>query len=73
MKDYPLIDYTEKYNSIMVFDKNRDIFVHRWYPFVEGYSKEFIEEIIQELPSPQKMCYGTFLWEWYDPCRITES
>lgn len=54
MKEYPLIDRTEKYHSIMVFDKNKDVLVHRWYPFVEGYSKEFIEDILQELPfTPQ--------------------
>ena len=50
LKDYPFIDCTEKYNSIMVFGKNKDVLVHRWYPFVEGYSKEFIEDILQELP-----------------------
>ena len=50
MKDYPFIDCTEKYDSIMVFGKNKDALVHRWYPFVEGYSKEFIEDILQELP-----------------------
>lgn len=54
MKYYQIIDCTEKYNSIMVFDKNKDVLVHRWYPFVEGYSKEFIEDILQELSfSPQ--------------------
>lgn len=54
MKDYPIIDCTEKYHSIMVFDKNKDVLVHRWYPFVEGYSKEFIEDILHELPfTPQ--------------------
>ncbi len=54
MREYPLIDCTEKYNSIMVFDKNKNVLVHRWYPFVEGYSKVFIEDILQELPfSPQ--------------------
>ena len=38
----------------MVFDKNKNVLVHRWYPFVEGYSKEFIEDILQELPfAPQ--------------------
>jgi DNA modification methylase len=38
----------------MVFDKNKNVLVHRWYPFVEGYSKVFIEDILQELPfSPQ--------------------
>ena len=49
-KDYKFIDCTEKYHSVMQFDKNKNVFVHRWYPFVEGYSKEFIEDILNELP-----------------------
>lgn len=49
-KEYRLIDCTEKYHSVMQFDKNKNVFVHRWYPFVEGYSKEFIEDILEELP-----------------------
>lgn len=49
MKTYPIIDCTEKYHSIMVFDKNKNVPVHRWYPFVEGYSKEFIDDILSEL------------------------
>ena len=49
MKIYPIIDSTEKYHSIMVFDKNKNVPVHRWYPFVEGYSKEFIDDILSEL------------------------
>lgn len=54
MKNYLLKDCTKKYDSIMVFDKNKNVLVHRWYPFVEGYSKEFIDDILQELPfTPQ--------------------
>ncbi len=49
MKEYKFIDCTEKYHSVMQFDKNKNVFVHRWYPFVEGYSKEFIEDILNEL------------------------
>lgn len=49
MKKYPIIDCTEKYHSIMVFDRNKNVPVHRWYPFVEGYSKEFIDDILSEL------------------------
>lgn len=49
MKNYPIIDCTKKYHSIMVFDKNKNVPVHRWYPFVEGYSKEFIDDILSEL------------------------
>lgn len=51
-KNYKLLDCTKKYHSIMVFDKNKNVLVHRWYPFVEGYSKEFIEDILSELPVP---------------------
>mgnify|MGYP002868967509 CR=1 FL=1 len=54
MREYPLIDCTERYKSVMQFDKNKNVIVHRWYPFVEGYSKEFIEDILAELPfTPQ--------------------
>lgn len=49
MKEYKFTDCTEKYHSVMQFDKNKNVFVHRWYPFVEGYSKEFIEDILDEL------------------------
>ena len=45
-KEYRFIDCTEKYHSVMQFDKNKNVFVHRWYPFVEGYSKEFIKDIL---------------------------
>lgn len=48
-REYPLIDCTDRYHSIMQFDKNKNVFVHRWYPFVEGYSKEFIEDILNEI------------------------
>lgn len=44
-----LIDYTNQYKSIMQFNKNKKVHIHQWYPFVEGYSKEFIESILSEL------------------------
>ncbi|MBD2792593.1 DNA modification methylase [Xenorhabdus sp. 42] len=46
---FKIIDYTERYKSIMQFNKNKNIPIHRWYPFVEGYSKEFIQGILDEL------------------------
>ncbi|WP_210476143.1 hypothetical protein [Pantoea ananatis] len=48
-QDFKVIDYTERYKSIMQFNKNKNIPVHQWYPFVEGYSKEFIQDIVNEL------------------------
>ena len=41
-------DYTDTYGRIMQFNKNKQEPIHRWYPFVEGYSKEFIKSIINE-------------------------
>ncbi|MBP1615732.1 MAG: hypothetical protein H6Q13_3180 [Bacteroidetes bacterium] len=46
---FKIVDYTEKYKSIMQFNKNKSVPIHQWYPFVEGYSKEFIQSILDEL------------------------
>ena len=32
----------------MQFNKNKNTYIHGWYPFVEGYSKEFIRSIVNE-------------------------
>jgi DNA modification methylase len=47
--DFEILDYTGIYERIMQFDKNKTAFIHQWYPFVEGYSKEFITSILNEL------------------------
>lgn len=46
---FEIIDYSHIYHSIMQFGKNKTIKIHQWYPFVEGYSKEFIESILDEI------------------------
>ena len=45
---YKYVDYVDKYGRIMQFNKNKDVGIHRWYPFVEGYSREFINSIVDE-------------------------
>lgn len=45
---YKIVDYSQEYGSIMQFGKNKSVYIHRWYPFVEGYSKEFILKIVDE-------------------------
>lgn len=45
---YIIKNYIDKYGSIMQFNKNRNTYIHGWYPFVEGYSKEFIKSIVKE-------------------------
>ena len=46
---FEIKDYSEVYDSIMQFNKNKTVSIHQWYPFVEGYSKEFIESILNEI------------------------
>lgn len=70
VKEYPFIDCTKKYNSIMVFGKNKDVLVHRWYPFVEGYSKVFIEDILQELPFIPKCAMEPFCGSGTTPVEL---
>ena len=45
---YKIVDYSKEYGTIMQFGKNKSEYIHRWYPFVEGYSKEFISKIVDE-------------------------
>ena len=54
----------------MVFGKNKDVLVHRWYPFVEGYSKEFIEDILQELPFTPKCAMEPFCGSGTTPVEL---
>ncbi len=51
---YKIVDYSKEYESIMQFGKNKNVYIHRWYPFVEGYSKEFILKIIDEYKKTYK-------------------
>ena len=54
----------------MVFDKNKNVLVHRWYPFVEGYSKEFIEDILNELPVPPMCALEPFCGSGTTPVEL---
>lgn len=53
-------DYLESYGRIMQFNKNKSEPFHRWYPFVEGYSKEFIISIIDEIGDKDIICLEPF-------------
>ena len=44
----------------MQFNKNKQEPFHRWYPFVEGYSKEFIQSIINEIGNKNLICLEPF-------------
>ena len=68
------INYYKTYGRIMQFNKNKKEPIHRWYPFVEGYSREFIQSIVSEMESADLMCLEPFrevgLPHWN--CKIVE-
>ena len=57
---YKYKDYYDKYGRIMQFNKNKKEPIHRWYSFVEGYSKEFIESILTEINKTNLICLEPF-------------
>lgn len=57
---FKYVDYYQEYGRIMQFNKNKKEPIHRWYPFVEGYSKEFIKSIIDEVNKKDLVCLEPF-------------
>ena len=57
---YKYTDYFSSYGRIMQFNKNKTEPIHRWYSFVEGYSKEFIKSIISEVGEKDIICLEPF-------------
>lgn len=53
-------NYTKYYGRVMQFGKNKKESIHRWYPFVEGYSREFIESIVAEQDIKPECCLDPF-------------
>ena len=57
---FKYVDYYQEYGRIMQFNKNKKEPIHRSYPFVEGYSKEFIKSIIDEVNKKDLVCLEPF-------------
>lgn len=57
---YTHTNYYKMYGRIMQFNKNKKEPIHRWYPFVEGYSREFIRSIVAEMENTNLMCLEPF-------------
>lgn len=60
MNEFKYVDCFDKYDRIMQFNKNKNQYIHGWYPFVEGYSKEFIDSVINELDYIPTHCLDPF-------------
>lgn len=73
-EELKIVNCHEKYGSIMQFNKNKNTYIHGWYPFVEGYSKEFIRSIIDEYRSINKrlpeLCLEPFCGSGTTPLEL---
>lgn len=56
----------------MQFNKNKTAFIHRWYPFVEGYSKEFIHSIIKEIDYKPESALDPFAGSGTTPIELQD-
>jgi len=53
-------NYIDKYNKEVHFRNNKNEPIHRWYPFVEGFSSNFVKSIIDELDYTPSCCLDPF-------------
>ncbi len=72
LPDYLITDYTETYKPVMQFNKNKAAFIHKWYPFVEGYSKEFIQSILEELEYTPECALDPFAGSGTTPVELQD-
>jgi DNA modification methylase len=54
----------------MQFNKNKAAFIHQWYPFVEGYSKDFITNIISEINYTPQFAFDPFAGSGTTPVEL---
>ena len=71
--NYNFIDYTDIYKGLMQFDKNKNKYIHQWYSFVEGYSKDFIISILNELDFSPKLCLEPFAGSGTTPLELQKK
>ena len=55
-----IVDSSNEYSELVSFSLNRNVPFHRWYSFVEGYSKEFVRRLIGEQVNMPKVCLDPF-------------
>jgi DNA modification methylase len=72
LPEYLVKDYKEAYKPVMQFNKNKAAFIHQWYPFVEGYSKDFINSIIDELDYTPQAALDPFAGSGTTPVELQD-
>lgn len=57
---HSIIDYKNALKTTVKFHKNKNVPFHRWYPFVEGFSEDFITNILSEVQFKEIKCLEPF-------------
>ena len=65
-------DYIDKYNNEVHFMNNKDEPFYRWYPFVEGFSGNFVKSIIEEMDYKPALCLDMFAGSGTTPLACQE-
>lgn len=68
-----LRDFTETYNNEVHFLNNKDEPFYRWYPFVEGFSGNFVKSLIRELDYRPTLCLDPFAGSGTTPLACQEE
>jgi len=59
-KRFPIRNYVDRYAELIHSQNNKHVPFHRWYPFVEGFSSNFVKVIIDELDYKPSFCLDPF-------------
>lgn len=57
---YPVNDWSEHYSNKITSLSNKSSPVNRWFPIVEGFSEDFVRDIIDDMKEPPKHCLDPF-------------
>lgn len=55
-----LIDRVDDYANLVTFLPNKDKAIHRWFPFVEGFSSELVKLLLDECTELPNRCFDPF-------------
>lgn len=66
-------DYTDKYCELIHSRNNKHVPFYRWYPFVEGFSGDFVKSIITELDYSPRCCFDPFAGSGTTPLVCQEN
>lgn len=72
-KEYDINSYVREYAELIHSRNNKHIPFHRWYPFIEGFSGDFINKIIENLDYQPSCCLDPFAGSGTTPLVCQEN